>query len=52
MSDSETVTLYERQPDGRVTGKQRVAVYLTPNPNNKEGAQYFQVGATRLPCVP
>ncbi len=45
VSDTETLTLYELQPDGRtVTGRQRVAVYLTPNPNNREGALYFQTG--------
>lgn len=44
VSDTETLTLYELQPDGRVVGRQRVAVYLTPNPNNREGALYFETG--------
>ena len=36
---------YTLQPDGRsLKGRQRVAVYLTPNPNSKEGAQYFETG--------
>lgn len=44
VSDSETLSLYELQPDGRVKGRQRVAIFLTPNPNSKEGAQYFETG--------
>lgn len=46
VSDTETLTLYElHQPDGRsVKGRQRVAVYLTPNPNNREGQLYFETG--------
>lgn len=45
VSDTETLTLYELQPDGRsVTGRQRVAIYLTPNPNNREGQLYFETG--------
>lgn len=45
VSDTETLCLYERQPDGRaVKGRQRVAVYLTPYPNSKEGAQFFETG--------
>lgn len=45
VSDTETLTLYELQPDGRsVKGRQRVGVYLTPNPNNKEGTLFFETG--------
>jgi len=37
VTDSETLTQYELKPDGSVEGKQRVAIYLTPNPNNQVG---------------
>ena len=42
VSDSETLSKYVLQPDGTVEGVQRVALYLTPNPNNQEGAMYFE----------
>ena len=35
VTDSETLSKYLLQPDGTVEGIQRVALYLTPNPNNK-----------------
>lgn len=44
VTDSETLSKYLLKPDGTVEGIQRVALYLTPNPNNKEGAMYFETG--------
>ncbi|CEM11634.1 unnamed protein product [Vitrella brassicaformis CCMP3155] len=43
-TDVETLTEYVHERDGRVVGRQRLAVYLTPNPNNREGSLFFQTG--------
>jgi hypothetical protein len=45
VRDSETLVQYDLQPDGSILGRERVAIYLTPNPNSKEGEQWFEVRA-------
>lgn len=42
VTDSETLSQYELVKEGRIEGKQRVALYLTPNPNTAEGALFFE----------
>jgi hypothetical protein len=42
VTDSETLSQYELVKEGRVDGKQRVALYLTPNPNTAEGQLFFE----------
>lgn len=42
VTDSETLSQYELMEDGRIEGKQRVAFYLTPNPNTVEGTLFFE----------
>ncbi len=43
VTDSETLSEYEVKEDGDlVEGRQRVALFLTPNPNSAEGALFFE----------
>ena len=41
--DQETITEFQPQRDGSVNAISRVAVYLTPNPNSREGVLWQQV---------
>jgi hypothetical protein len=43
-ADQETTTEFQRQSDGSVKAISRIAVYLTPNPNSREGVLWQQVG--------
>eukprot|EP00980_Cylindrotheca_fusiformis_P008316 scaffold1739_cov109-Cylindrotheca_fusiformis.AAC.8 len=43
-ADQESITEFQLQPDGSVKGISRIAVYLTPNPNSREGVLWQQVG--------
>lgn len=42
--DQESVTEFEPRSNGTVQAISRVAVYLTPNPNSREGVLWQQVG--------
>jgi len=44
VSDTETITEFTKVADNHVTAVSRIAVYLTPNPNNREGILWEQVG--------
>lgn len=44
VSDTETVTEFHKVSDDFVTAVSRIAVYLSPNPNSREGVQWQQVG--------
>lgn len=44
VADQETTTEFQQQSDGSVKGTSRIAVYLTPNPNSREGVLWQQVG--------
>ena len=44
VSDSETITEFRQVDDEHVTAVSRIAVYLTPNPNSREGILWQQVG--------
>jgi len=44
VSDSETITEYKIVDENNVRAVQRIAVYLTPNPNSREGILWQQVG--------
>lgn len=45
VSDTETITEYHVQNSGnQIQALQRIAVYLTPNPNSREGVLWQQVG--------
>ena len=44
VSDTETITEYVRRGDDGAVAAQRIAVYLTPNPNSREGILWQQVG--------
>lgn len=45
VSDTETITEYHVQKTGdQIQAVQRIAVYLTPNPNSREGVLWQQVG--------
>lgn len=41
--DQESITEFQSQSDGSVNAISRVAVYLTPNPNSREGVLWQQV---------
>ena len=43
VSDSETITEFRKVNDDHVTAISRIAVYLTPNPNSREGIIWQQV---------
>lgn len=43
VSDSEVVTEFRKLNDDHVTAVSRIAVYLTPNPNSREGVLWQQV---------
>lgn len=44
VSDSETITEFRQIDDDHVAAFSRIAVYLTPNPNSREGILWQQVG--------
>lgn len=44
VSDSETTTEFRKVSDDHITAVSRIAVYLTPNPNSREGVLWQQVG--------
>ena len=44
VSDSETITEFRKLDNDHVTAISRIAVYLTPNPNSREGVLWQQVG--------
>ena len=44
VSDTETVTEFARLDDDSLSAVCRIAVYLTPNPNSREGVLWSQVG--------
>lgn len=43
-SDQETITEYKQIDEDTVEALSRIAVYLTPNPNSREGVLWQQVG--------
>ena len=43
VSDTETITEYHLVEEGHVQATSRIAVYLTPNPNSREGVQWQAV---------
>jgi hypothetical protein len=44
VSDSESITEYKQIDENTVSAVSRIAVYLTPNPNSREGVLWQQVG--------
>lgn len=48
VSDTETITEFQRIDDDTVQALSRIAVYLTPNPNNREGILWQQVGGKAI----
>ena len=42
VSDSETISYFRLLTSGEVSGRQRVNIFLTPNPNSKEGEDFFK----------
>ena len=48
VSDMETITEFTRVDQDRVQAISRVAVYLTPNPNSREGVLWQQVGGKAI----
>ena len=48
VSDTETITEYQIVDNSNVRGFQRIAVYLTPNPNSREGVLWQQVGGKAI----
>ena len=44
VSDVEHITEFRKVDDDTVTAVSRIAVYLTPNPNSREGVLWQQVG--------
>lgn len=44
VSDTETITEYKILDESNIRAVQRIAVYLTPNPNSREGILWQQVG--------
>jgi hypothetical protein len=44
VSDTEKITDFFRVSDDHVKAVSRIAVYLSPNPNSREGVQWQQVG--------
>ncbi len=43
-ADQETITEFQKINDDTVKALSRIAVYLTPNPNSREGVLWQQVG--------
>lgn len=43
VSDMESITEFQQQNDDHVTAISRIAVYLTPNPNSREGVLWQQI---------
>ena len=43
VSETEGITEYHRRDDNHVDATSRIAVYLTPNPNSREGVLWQQV---------
>ena len=44
VSDTESITEFRRVDNDHVRARNRIAVYLTPNPNSREGVLWQQVG--------
>ena len=44
VNDSEVITEYTKVDDDHVTAISRIAAYLTPNPNSREGVLWEQIG--------
>jgi hypothetical protein len=44
VSDTESITEYRKVDPNHVNAVSRIAVYLTPDPNSREGVQWQQVG--------
>jgi len=44
VSDTETITEFQKLDDDNVRAISRIAVYLSPNPNSKEGIMWQQTG--------
>ena len=44
VSDTETITEFQQLDDDNVRAISRIAVYLSPNPNSKEGIMWQQTG--------
>ena len=44
VSDTETITEFHKQSPDHVSAVSRIAVYLTPNPNSREGVLWQQTG--------
>lgn len=44
VSDTETITEFHKVSDDHVGAVSRIAVYLSPNPNSREGVMWQQVG--------
>lgn len=47
-NDQETITEYQKIDDDTVEAISRIAVYLTPNPNSREGVLWQQVGGNAV----
>jgi hypothetical protein len=48
VSDSETLLSLQQESPGKLLGRQRVASYLVPNPNSREGVLYMDVGPSAI----
>ena len=48
VADTETITEFEQLSDGHVRGVSRIAVYLTPSPNSREGVLWQQTGGKAI----
>ena len=44
VADTETITEFEKVSDDQVRAVSRIAVYLSPNPNSREGVLWQQTG--------
>lgn len=44
VAETETITEFEQLSDERVRAVSRIAVYLSPNPNSREGVMWQQTG--------
>lgn len=44
VSETESIAEFQKVTDDHVTAVSRMAVYLTPNPNSREGVMWQQVG--------
>lgn len=49
VSDSETITEFRKLDNDHVTAVSRIVVFLTPNPNSREGIIWQQVGGKAVP---